>query len=79
MNRRDLIALLGSTAAAWPLGARAQQSKKVPRLCFLTFDPGTLQATRFAFLCARKRAETARMRGLVVPPSLLALADEVIE
>ena len=29
---------------AWPLVAHAQQSKKIPRLCFLTFDPGTLQS-----------------------------------
>jgi hypothetical protein len=53
----------GVPAIIWPLSGRAQPVKKVPRLCFLMFDPGTPQspAKRFeAFfevarprLCAR--------------------------
>jgi hypothetical protein len=35
-SRRDLIALLASTAATWPLGARAQQTERMRRIGVLT-------------------------------------------
>src|SRR6476620_6507539 len=44
MRRREFIKLFGAITGVWPTVAHAQEPKKIPRLCFLTFDPGTLQS-----------------------------------
>jgi len=47
MRRREFIAaIIGATVS--PFAAQAQQSKIMPRLCFLTFDPAASRSGRFA-------------------------------
>jgi putative tryptophan/tyrosine transport system substrate-binding protein len=45
MRRREFITLLGSAAAAWPLGARAQQPERMRRIGVLI--PGTANDSEF--------------------------------
>ena len=46
MDRRAFLAGSAALLAA-PLAAEGERAAKIPRLCFLTFDPGTPQSSRF--------------------------------
>jgi putative tryptophan/tyrosine transport system substrate-binding protein len=47
INRRQFLGTMTLSVLAAPRAAPAQPAKKLPRLCFLTFDPGTTQSSRF--------------------------------
>jgi ABC-type uncharacterized transport system substrate-binding protein len=77
MGRREFISLLGGAGAAWPMAAHAV-GVYVGRILkgAKPTDLPVVQASKFELVI---NVETTRMLGMTVPPSLLALADEVIE
>ena len=61
MRRRDFISLIGG-AAAWPLGAHAQQPAKLPTLGFLGPNTSSLDSARVGAFVQRLR-ELGRIEG----------------
>ena len=69
MNRRDIIAVLGSAAVAWPLAARAQQSERMRRIGVLmntAADEPESQARLAAFMQGLQESGWAIGRNLRV-------------
>jgi putative tryptophan/tyrosine transport system substrate-binding protein len=54
IRRRELIAVLGGAAAAWPLTTRAQQAGKLPTIGFLGASP-SIESQRVAAFVQRLR------------------------
>ena len=54
-RRKFLATLLGGAAAAWPLGARAQQPAKVARIGYLGLGPASARTTQVEALRAGLR------------------------
>jgi ABC-type sugar transport system substrate-binding protein len=55
IRRREFIFTLGGAAAAWPLGARAQQALKLPTIGFLSPTTASVDNRRNAAFVQRLR------------------------
>ena len=89
MNRREFIAVLASTMAAWPLGARAQRADKVFRVGSVYIaEPATVRGYGYeqAFVSALHELGYVAGQNIVYetryaagdPTRLPALVDELI-
>jgi putative tryptophan/tyrosine transport system substrate-binding protein len=94
VRRREFITLLGSTVAAWPLAASAQQGERVRRigvLMYLAPDDAEAQARIATFAEALKQLGWSEGRNLSIDTrwatandvhrhaaELLALAPDVL-
>jgi putative tryptophan/tyrosine transport system substrate-binding protein len=59
MRRREFITLIGGTAAAWPIAARAQQAGKLPTIGFLGSGSPSTQGQWVAAFAQRLRELTS--------------------
>src|SRR6476620_3820548 len=84
MQRREFIKLLGGTAAAWPLAARAQKS--MPRIGWLVYGGATLDPIDQSLKDAIAQAGLVDGRNIEIvfryangkPDQLAGLADELV-
>jgi putative ABC transport system substrate-binding protein len=86
MNRRDLIALIGGIAVAWPVSGRAQQVGKVYRIGFLWENSTTFPEALEAFRHQLRQLGYIEGRNLAIefrwaegkPDRMRELAEELI-
>src|SRR5215472_2661284 len=65
MNRRMFLGTTTGGLVIAPLAAEAQTVRKVPRLCVLTFDPGTARSPATATRSNGEHPRTGTPRGLL--------------
>jgi putative ABC transport system substrate-binding protein len=82
VKRREFISLIGSAAAAWPLAARAQQTRKIARIGIIddspVWDPFRQQLRELNYVEGQNVVfEYRRAEG--VPDRLSAAAGELVQ